>query len=113
MSMNLHLDANRSVTVNKTGEQSIQTKKFFLYQTPTDATYACLATDDPAKAYREWVIENRVEYQEAIYADDDFFEDGEILGYKTICYADEHLEDFDSFIKECEEGGYELEFYAM
>jgi hypothetical protein len=111
--MNLHLDATRTVTVNKTGEQSIQTKKFFLYQTPTKVTRACLVTDNPAKAYREWVIENRYEYQEEIYAKDDLFDEGEILGYKTVCYADDHLENFDSFIKECEEGGYDLRFYEL
>jgi hypothetical protein len=111
--MNLHVLGSRDVTINKTGKHSVQITEFSLYQTPTKVTREILQSSDKAQAYRNWVNSLREEIQETIYADDDFFKEGEIVGYKTVCYEDEHLKDFDAFIKKCEEEGYELEFYEL
>ena len=113
MSMNLHVSGTRDITVNKTGTQELQHISFDLYQTPTNITRELLSSTDIAQAYRDWVNSTRHEYQEPVYDKDDFFGEGEIIGYKTICYEDDHLKDFDEFIKQCEEDGYELEFYEL
>lgn len=113
MSMNLHVHGKRDVTVNKTGKQSIQFVGFNLWQTPTMATRQILATDNPAQAYRDWVNSDRYEYEEPVYADDDYLGEGEPIGTKIVCNADYHLANFDKFIKECEDDGYELEFYEL
>ena len=108
MSMNLHISGTRDITVNKTGKLELQHISFDLYQTPTDITRELLSSTNIAQAYRDWVNSTRHEYQEPVYD-----KDGEIIGYKTICYEDDHLKDFDEFIKQCKEDGYELEFYEL
>jgi hypothetical protein len=103
----------REVTVNKTGKLDFQRTEFDLYQTPSTVTREILASDNHVQAYRDWVNSFREEIQEPIYKKDDFFEEGEIVGYKTVCHEDDHLKDLDAFIKDCEEEGYELKFYPL
>ncbi len=113
MSTNLHVNGVREVTVNKTGKLDLQFTKFDLWQTPTKVTREILASDNHAQSYRDWVNLSREEIQQPIYEKADFFEEGEIVGYKTVCYEDDHLKSFDAFIKDCEEEGYELKFYSL
>ena len=112
MSTNLHVTGYRTVIVEKTGKKDIQTTSFDLYQTPSKVTREILNADDPAQGYRDWVIADRYEEEEPIYADD-IWEEGEPIGVKTVCYQDDHIKEFDEFIKECEEDGYELKFYGL
>lgn len=113
MSTNLHVTGYRTVIVEKTGKKDIQTTSFDLYQTPSNVTREILNTDDPAQGYRDWVIADRYEEEEPVYAEDDIWEEGEPIGVKTVCYHDEHVKEFDEFIKKCEEDGYELKFYRV
>lgn len=111
--MNLHVTGYRTVIVEKTGKKDIQTINFSLNQTPTNTTRAILNSDDRIQAYKDWVNSERREYEEPVYAKDDIWEEGEPIGTKIVCYSDEHLKDFDEFIKDCEEDGYELHFYEL
>lgn len=113
MSMNLHVTGFRTVIVEKTGKKDIQYARFNLNQTPTNVTRAILASGNRVQGYKDWVIANRYEYEEPVYAEDDIWGEGEPIGVKLVCDADEHLKDFDEFIKECEEDGYELHFYEL
>lgn len=56
------------------------------------------------------VIEEEVE---DVYADDDYLQEYPPIGVKTVCYTDEHLADLDEFIKQCEDGHYQLTFFGV
>lgn len=113
MSTNLHVTGFRTVIVEKTGKKDIQTTSFDLYQTSSNVTREILNSDNPAQGYRDWVIADRYEEEELVYAEDDIWGEGEPIGVKTVCYQDEHLKEFDEFIKDSEENGYELTFYGL
>lgn len=113
MSMNLHVSASRVVTVVATGEESSQTISFDLWQTPTNVTNQLIHSSDVAQAYKDWVLSKRRVDKEPVYADDDLFEEGEIIGYEEVCVADEHIKDFDEFIDLCNKGAYVIEFYEL
>ena len=113
MSMNLHVSATRAVTVNSTGEQSKQVEYFNLWQTPTDVTYAILETDNPHSAYIKWVLELRNVRTIPRYAPNDFFQEGEIVGYDTYCPEDNHINELATWHKAMTDGGYEIEFYYL
>lgn len=119
MSMNLHLRAKREIAVNISGKTSLQfiepqTITFELYQTPTRVTYAIMASDNPIQAYKDFVISKFWhEYEEPVYAEDDIWEEGKPIGTRTVCHADEHIREFDTFIAKCQNEGYTLEFYDM
>ena len=113
MSMNLHVMGIREVVVVNTGKSEMQIIDFDLYQTPTNVTKKLLSSNDIAQAYRDWILKNKETFEEEVYADDDFFCEGEIIGYRTVCYQDEHIKQFDKFIKESKQEGYEIRFYEM
>jgi len=113
MSTNLHVSAIREVTVNSTGEQSWQVDKFDLWQTPTKVTYAILETDDPYSAYIKWVLELRTVRTIPRYAPNDFFQEGEIVGYDTYCSEDSHIDELATWHKAMIDNGYEIEFYYL
>jgi hypothetical protein len=113
MSMNLHVRGSREVTVNATGATSFQYIKFNLWSTPTNVTNAILSSDNHIQAYRDWVASNRYEYEEFVYAENDPWEFFEPIGTKTVCSADEHLQELDKFIKKCQQECYKLEFFDL
>lgn len=113
MSTNLHVRGIREITVNKTGEQTIQICHFSLRQTPTKVTYKILESENHLQSYIDWINEDRVERQEPIYHDHDIFEEGEIIGYKTVCISDYHLQHLREFIAKSEADGYDIEFFAL
>jgi hypothetical protein len=114
MSTNLHIVGTREVTVNKTGEQSIQIANFDLWQTPTKVTRSILGSEDKLQAYIDWINnDNRCVREEPIYHENDIFEEGEIIGYKSVCYSDIHIAKLKEFITVSEAKGYEIEFYSL
>lgn len=113
MSTNLHVRGIRDITVNKTGEQSIQIIDFRLWQTPTKVTHKILESDDHLQAYIDWMNEDPVERQFPIYAVGDIFEEGEIIEYKTFYITEDHIKELKEFITESEEDGYVIEFYSL
>lgn len=113
MSMNLHVMGIREVVVVNTGKHEMQIIDFDLYQTPTKVTRELLSSNDIAQAYRDWILKDKITYEDPIYADDDFFREGEIIGYKTVCDEEEHIKKFDKFIEESKEEGYEIRFYEL
>ncbi len=113
MSTNLHIIGVRDVTVNKTGEQSKQHISFNVYQTPTKVTRQLLASNDVIQAYKDWVNSYRAEYEDPVYHEDDIFEEGEPIGFVTVCNEDEHIKSLDEFLKRCENEGYTIECYSV
>ena len=109
MSINIHFEATRDIVVVKTGATEIQSERFReVCQTPSKVTDKILKSADPFQAYRDWVLENQEDQSEPMYADDDVFHTGPIVGYETFNYGKEHIKDFDGWLKMMEEGGYEV-----
>ena len=109
MSINIHFEATRDIIVVKTGKQEVQDARFReVWQTPSKVTDKILKSADPFQAYRDWVMENQEDQQEPMYADDDVFHAGPIIGYETFNYGKEHLQDFDAWLKQMKEDGYEV-----
>ena len=112
MSMNIHISAERTVTVNKTGKQSTQQVSFDCYQTPTNVTYEILATPAPIEAYKAWALSISKDDEEEVFAADDYMCDTPI-GKKTVNYGKQHITELEAFVAECEAEGYEIEVYDL
>lgn len=109
MSMNVNFVAEREIQVVKTGKVEIQSEVWRgVWQTPTEVSYQIAESSDPFQAYREWVMDGQNDLQEPVYADNDVFHEGPIVGYETFNHGDEHLKDFDGWLKMAKEDGYEV-----
>lgn len=109
MSLNLHLDATRKVTVNKTRKQSKQTVSFGLYQTPIDVTNKAINSGNPRQVYIEWVKSISKDEVEPIFAEDDIWGSTPI-GTQTVNRGLEHIADLAVWLKECDDEGYDIEW---
>ncbi len=96
--MNLQVSGERTVTVNKTGKKSKQTTHFSLWQTPTEVT---------------WVKERSEDETEEVFAEDDIWCEREPIGTRTFNTGLEHIAELEQWLKECEDEGYELEWYEI
>lgn len=112
MSTNIHIVGKREVMVVKTGKISTQHTQFGAYQTPTKVTFEIMNSDDKIKAYKDWVLSVTVEETRSVYAEDDIFQEGEPVGTETYNHGREHLVEFDEWVKNATEEGYDVEFEA-
>lgn len=113
MSMNLHVSGERAVTVNKTGKQSKQTVHFPLWQTPTCITKEAIRGTDPKTVYVEWVRSRSNDEEEPIYAEDDIWAERAPIGTRVVNTGEEHIQELIAWLAECEEEGYDIEFYEL
>ena len=89
MSTNIHLQATREITVNKTGKVETQTIFFRdCWQTPTEVTKKLLENSNPAQAYFD-MVKN--------------------ISEDTI-YSTSHIKDVKKWIKGVELEGYVTEW---
>lgn len=112
MSTNIHIKASRQIIVVKTGKTDMQTVYFNQWQTPSVDTYAIMESKDPIQAYKDWALREQEDQVENVYAEDDYFEEGEPIGTRTFNYGKEHVAEFEAWIREVEEAGYIVEFEA-
>jgi len=112
MSTNLYVSASREVIVLKTGEPSIQSENFSVYQTPTQITYDILASDDKAQSYRDWVNSISKDEEMEVYADD-IFEENEPVGKTVYNPWKEHIAEFDAWLSDKAAEGYDIEYSCM
>lgn len=113
MSMNVFIVAEREITFTKkdgSRGNEIQRRKFDAWQTPTEITMRILSAACPAQAYIEWIQDRRVERVEPVFADDDIFGEGEPVGLKTVCEADEHMAKLNDWMEALEEAGFQIKF---
>ena len=68
MSMNLYLTTTVIVTVF--GKEEAIVKRFPLWQTDTEATYAILDQEDREKAYSDWVDKLNRRYNEDVFKEE-------------------------------------------
>lgn len=116
MSTNIHFEATRRIKVIKTGKVEDQTIYFKnVIQTPTVFSFVTnkiMASIDPFQAYRDYVLEYCLDYEEPIYAEDDVFCLEDPIGVEIRNDGPEHVKRFDDWLKSVEEAGYEVKAVA-
>jgi hypothetical protein len=107
MSTNIHFIATREIKVIKTNKISIQEIRFNEWQTPTRVTREIMESNDPIEAYKDWILRECSRDEEfPIYAEDDIFGQREPVGRQIYNAGKEHLEQFNKWLKMCDEEGY-------
>lgn len=112
MSMNIYIEATREVKVVKTGKIVLQKIHWEAWQTPTTVTYSIVASDDPAQCYRDWAMLLEP-YIQDIYAEDDIWQERDPIGTQVINPSIGHIEEFDAWLKMCDEEGYTVTYYVV
>lgn len=107
MSVNIAFEATRKIKVIKTGKIEDQTIFFDAIQTPTKVTSRIMSSTDPFQAYRNYVLESCSDYEESIFADDDFWCD-EPIGVKVRNDGPVYVQQFDDWLTSVEEAGYDV-----
>lgn len=108
MSTNIHFKAIREIQVVKTGKIENQTMQFHEWQTPTEITNKIMNSDDKIAAYKEWVLSISKDMPNKIYHPDDIFAEGEPIGETIINVGKEHIAEFEDWIRDVTEQGYEV-----
>jgi hypothetical protein len=108
MSINIQFIATREIKVVKTGKTDVQEISFPTYQTPTEVTFQIKNTVNPVQAYKDWVMQESQDEVMDIYAEDDLFEECDPVGTRTFNPDRDHCERFDTWLKEVEQEGYEV-----
>lgn len=109
MSMNINFEATRDIQVVKTGVVEKQTEFFRdVWQTPTAVTRAIEASADPIQAYKDWIMDGQEDQVEDVFAPDDVFGEGPVVGQRTFNYGTEHCQQFDEWIKDVTDRGFEV-----
>ena len=109
MSTNIQFQATRDIQVVKTGAVEQQTEFFpNVWQTPTRVTERILHSADPIQAYKDWVLDGQEDQVEDVYATDDPFCEGPVVGQRTFNYGTEHCKEFDKWIKDVTDRGFEI-----
>lgn len=112
MSMNVYITAVREVTAkNKAGKKikSEQVLKFNAVQTPTKATYEIVGSEHPSQAYIDWCLALAKwsgDKKYPIYAADDHLCEKEPIGFESINFYKDHVEEFRKWVDSVEEEGY-------
>lgn len=108
MSMNIHIDAKRDITVNKTGEETTQTYDLDVWQTPTNVSYEIVKSDNPLKAYKDWVLSIAQDTVEDVYSDDDIFCENPPISTRIYNAGKVHVRELEEEIEILQDAGYEI-----
>ena len=111
MSVNIRIHAHRAIQVIKTGALDTQSTEFDAWQTPTTATWHMLTPVDTQarlQAYRDWVMSACQDETEHVYAEDDFFHEGEPVGTVIVNFGRDHLARLDKWLALLEQTGWEV-----
>ena len=109
MSTNIHFIAHREVKVIKTNRVSTQEIKFDVFQTPTRVTHEIMTSEDRVQAYKAWVLrEYSQDHVINVFAEDDVWEERDPVGERIYNAGKEHIENFEAWLKMCEEEGFEV-----
>jgi len=111
--MNLYIFGTQECKVIETGEPFTRHSQFKTMQTPTEVTRKLLASEDVAQAYIDWVLSRGKDEQLPVYAENDYFRDGEPIGYKTVNWGKEHVADFKRWLTWMEEQGWDVHFEEL
>lgn len=103
MSINIYFEAAREIIVKKTGKTDIQTIDRECWQTPTNVTYKIHNSQDPVKAYCDWVLSQSEDETVDVFDDDENF-----IGRKVINFGKEHVNEFLEWVDEMKRNGYDV-----
>mgnify|MGYP000093169274 CR=1 FL=1 len=109
MSINIHFEAVREVTVNRTGKIESQTEYFNAWQTPTTVSYEIVKSADYIKAYKDWVLSIAKDEQVNVYADDDIFGDGDPISVEIVNEGCDHIAELDQWMDSVKDRGFNVE----
>lgn len=110
MSMNIYIQAKRSVTVDATGENSVQTITFDVRQTPTEVTYKIVNSVNQKQEYIDWLMSFLKDEEFPVYAEDDMFCEREPIGMEIVNHCKEDVSEFVSWCDFVETKGYVIEY---
>lgn len=116
MSTNINIKATRKISYTKKDGSignDVQSTYFDCVQTPTDVTNAIMDSVNKLSAYIDYVKSLSTVRKVPLYAEDDFFQVGEVVGYEDVDWTIDHIKELNAWILEIEEIGYEIEVYAM
>lgn len=91
MSMNVYIYAEYEVLNLKNKQKRTMQESFDAWQTSTEGTYRIVRSDDPIKAYCDWVLSVSKEEQLELYAPEDILSEGPVVGYETYHPGKEHV----------------------
>lgn len=116
MSMNIFICAQRKIRFTRKDDSEgtdTQTLKFDAWQTPTSKTYEIVQSEDPKKAYIDWVISISVSSIEPIYAQDDIFQEREPIGHEEVNPGIDHIKELEDWAKRVQAEGYTVNFEVI
>jgi len=109
MSKNIQFKATRLIQVVSSGEYETQSEFFEeIWQTPTDISYEIVSSDNDFKAYRDWVMSVSETVSEEVYAPDDLFCEGPVIGYNLVNIGEQHINLFDGWINDMQNRGFTI-----
>jgi hypothetical protein len=111
--MNIHIAAEREIFIPKTGKTDKQRIYFDCWQTPTIVTREILQNENPIVAYIQWVSDNSNDETIDCYADNDLFNEGDIVAVEIINRGREHIKELQVWIIDSESCGYTIEVFEM
>lgn len=113
MSTNIFISATRKVTFKKKNGKrggGVQTEVFAALQTPTDVTHKIMTSTTPQQTYVDWVKSMSQVKKWPIYAEDDWFREGDPVGFEEYDWAQEHVDNFLEWVTVVEAQGYTVKF---
>ena len=105
MSMNVYIYAEYEVLNLKNKQKRTMQEPFGAWQTPTEDTYRIVRSDDPIKAYCDWVLSISKEERLARYAPEDILSEGPVVGYDTYHPGKEHVAELMEWVERMREVG--------
>lgn len=106
MSMNIHIIGEREIFIPRVNKTDNQVILFNCWQTPTAVSYEIEQSDNPIQGYKDWVISKSEDYEEPVYADDDYFSERTPIGIEIRNDGKDHIESLDQWINDVEKDGY-------
>lgn len=100
MSMNIFLYAEIEAE-SKVGKHTIR-EMFDCWQTPTEVTKKILASEDKKQAYLDYVLDHNDVQKIPIFSVNDYFCEGDIVGYKNWYPGTEHMDDLNVWLEDHE-----------
>jgi len=112
MSTNIVIESRRVETFyRKDGSVGSKTniEYFDVFQTSTIDTAAILADPDPMAAYIRYVLGQGEDLQSPIYDEDDWFGEGDPVGYLAVNEAKDHVSRLQSWVQHQDQEGFEIQ----
>ena len=105
MSMNVYIYAEYEVLNLKNKQKRTMQESFDAWQTPTEDTYRIVRSDDPIKAYCDWVLKVSEEEVLELYALEDILSEGPVVGYETYHPGKDHIAELMELVENMQEIG--------